>query len=182
MPEQTEVVTQVVATEQVAPAQSAPAEEAFDKERAMATINKLRETEKQARKDAAELASLKAEAQKRAEAEMTEVEKLKSQLAEQEKTTRATMAENAALAAGLPKEWADRLKGSTKVELETDAAEFAKLLPAQKPGAPKLGATNPQNPQQPETSEQMKQRLFGSQGMNIFDPKAAREHGGGVFG
>jgi hypothetical protein len=154
--------------------------EAFDKERAMKTINNLREIEKQAKKDAAELAALKAEEQKRKDAELSEAEKLKKQLAELEQTNRATMAENAALAAGLPKEWADRLKGSTKAELEADAAEFAKLIPAQQKLAPKINTTNPANAQQTETPEQQRERLFGKQG-NPFDLASIKAQGGGVI-
>lgn len=42
----------------------------------------------------------------------------------------ALIKRDAAEAAGLPKSWADRLKGATKEELEADAKELAKDLPA----------------------------------------------------
>jgi hypothetical protein len=189
MADQTDVTPQAGVTEQTAPAQVAPADETlgtdgkpFDPARALALIEKLKEENKQLKPKAKLADELTAKEKAKADADLTEVEKLKNQLAEQEKTTRSTMAENAALAAGLPASFADRLKGSTKAELEADAAEFAKLIPAQgqKP-APKLNTTNPQNAQQAETFAQQKERLFPTTGKNIFDPVAAREHGGGVI-
>ena len=51
-------------------------EEAFDKERALRTIHAQREEMKEAKAQLKELATLKAEAAKRAEAEMTEAERL----------------------------------------------------------------------------------------------------------
>lgn len=186
MPE-ADTPAQVAVEEPTTPAQVAPVvtEEPFDKDRAMATIQKLRETEKQAKKDAAELAAFKADAQKKADAELTEAQRLAKQLEDERKENRLTRAENAALLAGLPKEFASRLQGDTKEALEADALEFSKLFPEKvmtQKIAPKINTTNPQNPQQSETQEQMKARLFGGQGMSIFDPKAVRDHGGGVFG
>lgn len=47
-------------------------------------------------------------------------------------------AENAALQAGLPAEWADRLKGSTKEELVEDAKALAKLTGKKLKGDPEV--------------------------------------------
>lgn len=188
MPEEN-VTAQVAETEQTAPAQVVEADEVlgtdgkpFDPERAKALIEKLKEENKQL-KPKAKLADELAEKERlKAEAELTEVERLKNQLAEQEKVTRNTMAENVALAAGLPKEFADRLKGNTRAELEADAAELAKLIPANlQKQAPKINTTNPANATQNETLEQQRERLFGKQNTSIFDPNFAREKGGGVM-
>ncbi len=137
--------------------------EAFDKDRAMNTIKTLREAEKQGKKDAAELAALKAEDQKRKDAALTSEELLKKQVAELQQTNRNTQAENAALSAGLPKEFASRLQGDTKEALEADAAEFAKLFPDKVvlKQAPKLNTTNPANPTQNETPAQARERILG---------------------
>jgi hypothetical protein len=157
--------------------------EAFDKERAMNTIKNLREIEKQAKKDAAELATFKAEEQKRKDAALTEEERLKKQLAELEQSNRNTMAENVALAAGLPPELATRLKGNTRAELEADAAELVKLIPANAQKiAPKINTTNPANATQNETLEQQKVRLFPNRSASPFDAEFARSKGGGVVG
>jgi hypothetical protein len=166
-------------------ATKAAEDEVFDKERAMATINKLRETEKQAKKDAKELADLKAEAQKRADAELSETERLKKEnerlASEAAQTKLDLMRRDAIDAAGLPAEFATRLHGATAEELTADAQALAKALPTLKV-APKVNSTNPANATQNETYAQQKERLFPTQGKNIFDPGAAREHGGGVIG
>src|SRR5690606_9835470 len=60
------------------------AEEEFDKARAMETIKKLREIEKQYKKEKQELERLKADEQKRKESEMTEAEKAKVRVDELE--------------------------------------------------------------------------------------------------
>jgi hypothetical protein len=160
-----------------------PVEEVFDKDRAMQTIQKLREIEKQAKHEKKELELLKAEKSKREEAEMTESQRLTKQAEE-------ARAENAQLKAdilrrdviaetGLPAIFADRLKGTTKEEMLTDAQELAKTLPTLKV-APKISPTNPQNGSTNETEQQMRERIFGRQG-NIFDPNAIRKSGGGVI-
>ena len=64
---------------QVAVNTESTTEEAFDQERAMRTIHTLRQAETEAKAQLKELALLKAEAAKRAEAEMTEAERLKKQ-------------------------------------------------------------------------------------------------------
>ncbi len=142
-------------TETVEPAAQVAAnteakDEAFDKDRAMATIHSLREIEKKAKQDAKELAQLKADRQKQLDAELSETERLKKQADELAK-------ENARLSAdiirrdviaetGLPAIFAERLKGNTKEEMLEDAKELLKAIPAQ-PAKPtvKVSPTNPSN-------------------------------------
>lgn len=160
-----------------------PAEE-WDKERASKLIEKFRGEEKEWKAQRKELDQLKAEQKQRAEAEMTEADKLKQQA---EKLT----AENAALKAdllrrevvaetGLPSSLADRLQGATKEELLADAAKLLEILPKQKPGPPSLTPTNPPNGQLTETEAQKRDRLFGRQG-NPMDLETIKQQGGGVF-
>ena len=82
--------------------------------------------------------------QKEAEAKLSETELLKKQLGEAQAALRAKqMAElrqNAARAAGLPEELADRLNGETEEELTIDALALARSIP--KPQAV-VSATNP---------------------------------------
>lgn len=157
-------------------------DEAFDKDRAMATIKKLRDIEDQAKKDKKELDALKAEAQKRADAELSETERLKKQateLAEKNAKLESDLWRSKAISAtGLPDTFSDRLKGSTEAEILADAQELAKILPAQKV-APRLQATNPANATQNETDAQQRERLFGKTG-SVFDRAAIEAGGGGV--
>jgi hypothetical protein len=157
--------------------------EAFDKDRAMRTIHNLREIEKQAKKNERELEQLRAEKQKRDEAEMTEAQRLQKQAEE-------LSAKNAKLEAdllrrdvvaekNLPPILAERLQGTTKEEMLADADKLLKALPLSK-AAPKIPATNPNNGNITETEQQKRERLFGRQ-TNIFDADAIREGGGGVF-
>lgn len=165
----------------VAPQEAEPVEE-FDKERAMKTINQLREIEKQAKKDAKELEALKAEQKKREDAELTELERLKKEnaeiVAENAKTKADLLRRDVIAETGLPAMFADRLKGETREELLADAQELAKTLPELKT-APKLPKSNPDNANPSETDAQKRERLFGKQG-NPFDISAVKEKGGGV--
>lgn len=188
MPE-TDVTAQVAETEPTTPAQVVAVDETlgtdgkpFDPARAQALIEKLKKENSELKPKAKLADELTAKEKQKADAELTEVERLRNQLAEQAKTNLSTMAENAALLHGLPKEWADRLKGSTKADLEADAAEFAKLIPANlQKQAPKINTTNPANPQTAETEAQQRERLFGKQNANVFDINHIKEHGGGVL-
>jgi hypothetical protein len=167
--------------EQVAPpASETPAEE-WDKDRAMATITKLREIEKQAKKDQKEFERLKAEEQKRLEAQMTEAERFKKQadeLAAQNAKLQADILRRDVIAeAGLPSALADRLKGTTKDELLADAEELKKLLPKQKTNQ---SVTNPSGASIEETEAQKRERLFGKNA-DIFDIKTILAEGGGVI-
>jgi hypothetical protein len=160
-----------------------PVEEPFDKDRAMATINKLRETEKQAKKDAKELEQLKADKKQREEAEMTESQRNAKRAEELEaknaKLEGDIMRRDVIAETGLPALFADRLKGTTKEEMLADAQELAKTLPQLKT-APKLPPTNPENGTQNETDAQKRERLFGKQG-NPFTMENIKEKGGGVI-
>ena len=139
-------------------------EEAFDKDRALLTIHKLREIEKKAKQDAKELATLKAEQQKRADAELSETERLRKQveeLANEKARLSADIIRRDVIAeTGLPAIFADRLKGSTKDEMLADAAEIMKAIPqaAPKP-TPKISATNPANAENKMTDEERRKFL-----------------------
>jgi DNA repair exonuclease SbcCD ATPase subunit len=143
--------TETVATEaQAAAVTEAVQEEAFDKDRAMLTIHKLREAEKEAKKQLKELAELKAEKQKNIDATLSETEKLKKQadeLAKQNAQLQADIIRRDVVAeTGLPALFADRLKGATKEEMLEDAKELMKALPAQQAKQTvKVSATNPAN-------------------------------------
>jgi CRISPR/Cas system CMR subunit Cmr4 (Cas7 group RAMP superfamily) len=160
-----------------------PVEEPFDKERAMATITKLRETEKQAKAERKELEQLKAEKKQRDDAALTESERNKKErdelAAENAKIKTDLLRRDVISETGLPAIFADRLKGNTKEEMLADAEELAKTLPTLKT-APKLPATNPGNAQTSETDAQKRERIFGKQ-TNVFDSDAIRQAGGGVI-
>lgn len=169
------------APQQVAPPASEQPEEVWDQDRAMETIKKLREIEKQAKKDQKEFERLKADEQKRIEAQMTETERLQKQVAEfQQKNAEleTNMLRRDVIAEiGLPPQFADRLKGSTREELVEDAKALAALLPKQSQKSQAI--TNPGNASLNETDAQKRERLFGKQS-NIFDIKEIEAHGGGV--
>ena len=159
-----------------------PAEEVFDKERAMATINALRTIEKQAKQDQKELARLKADEQKRADAELSEIDRLKKQFADAEaekvKLQADILRRDVVAKTGLPAVFADRLKGTTEEEMTADAQEILKVLPQIK-SPPHLPPTQPGNGQIAETEQQKRDRLFGQNG-NVFDIKTIEAGGGGV--
>ncbi len=172
----------VEATPQAVVVPDAPTEEVFDKERAMLTIHKQREAEKEYKKQLKELETLKAEKVKREEAEMTESQRLQKQadeLAMQNAKLQADILRRDVIAeTGIPAIFADRLKGNTKDEMLADAQELAKSLPQMKI-APKVPPTNPPNAQNVETEAQKRERLFGKQ-QNVFNIDAIRAGGGGV--
>jgi 5'-3' exonuclease len=124
---------------------------------------------------------LKAEEQKRLEAQMTEAERLKKQtdelLAEKVKLESELMKRDVIAETGLPAALADRLKGSTKEELVNDAQELLKLLPKTK--SPQ-SVTNPSGASMEETEQQRRERLLGKSA-NIFDMKTIKAGGGGVI-
>lgn len=156
-------------------------EEEFDKERAMNTIRQLREIEKKAKADAKELEKLKAEEQKRKDAELSEVERLKKQADELTKAKAelelSIMRRDVISKTGLPAVFADRLKGATKEEMLADAETLKKSLPQIK--QPGQTVTNPGNASQTETEAQMRERLFGKNA-RIFDLNEIKKGGGGV--
>lgn len=164
--------------------QAEPTEE-FDKERAMATIRKLREREREAEKLAKKLdAYEKAEAQRK-EAEMSETEKLKAQLAEvTEKATkleRETLQRRAADEAGLPLVFADRVRGESYEDMLADAKKLLEAIPTVKtPQTPKVAPTNPGSGQpKVESDKELKARLHKEN--DVFDPAFMKAHGGGII-
>lgn len=177
----TEAVAEVETTKATEVPTESPDE--WDKERAKATILKLREQEKQDKKALKELETLKAEKQKREEAEMTESQRLQKQadeLVNQNAKLQADILRRDVVAeTGLPVFLSDRLKGTTKEEMLLDAQELLKNLPQAQKNAPKLPPTNPANGELVENEAQKRTRLFGNQ-TNVFDIKAIQEAGGGV--
>jgi hypothetical protein len=140
-------------------------EEPFDKERAMATISKLREAEKQAKKERVELEHLRQLEDARKKAELSETERLKAELAEREQKlkelTIKTQQQDIANKIGLPAIFATRIQGETPEEMEADARSMLEALPKQK-AAPNAGATSPgENAVTGETEQQKRKRLFG---------------------
>lgn len=158
-----------------------PVEEPFDKDRAMSTINKLRDVEKQAKQDKKELEQLRAEKQKQADATLSETERLQKErdtiAAENAKIKSDLMRRDVIAEVGLPASFASRLQGTTQEELLADAKELAKTLPQLKV-APKVPPTNP-GPTSPADQEtQVRQALFG--GGSRLDKDAIQRLGGGV--
>ena len=151
--------------ESTTPEQAEPEQE-FDKERAMATINKLREREKEANKLAKKLEAYEKAEAERKQAEMSETEKLKAQLAELEaKATRLEregLQRQAAEAAGLPLALASRLQGDNIEAMTADAKAMLEALPKPaNPKPPNIHATNPgANASQGETEAEKRRRLF----------------------
>jgi len=140
-------------------------EEPFDKERAMETIKKLRESEKQAKKDRAQLERLQSLEEERKQAELSETDRLKAQLQERDaklkKLTIESEQQKVAIEVGLPILFADRIKGETPEDMKADAKILLDAMPKQK-AAPNTGATNPgENAGSGETDEQKRKRLFG---------------------
>jgi hypothetical protein len=153
-----------IAETSTTPEQVEPVEE-FDKERAMATIKKLREHEKEAAKLAKELDAYKKAETERKQAEMSEIDRLKAQIEEaQAKATRLereSIQRQAAEAAGLPAALAGRIQGDTLEAMTADAKQMLEALP--KPNTtkpPQVHTTNPgANATQGETDDQKRRRL-----------------------
>lgn len=153
---------------------------ALDAERA-----KAKETAKQLKK----LAELEQAEQARSEAEMSETDKLKAQNAKLQATLDglklSDLKRTIAAEIGLPDVLAARIQGADEETMRADAEQLKEALPAQddpakpKPKA-KITPTNPASGQKTgETREETRSRIFG-RGMDIFDPAAAAQHGGGV--
>lgn len=141
------------------------AEDKFDEARAMETIHKLREAEKQGKKAAQELERYKKAEEERIKAELSETDRLKLELKvvqdKLEKTSIRTLQMEVAVEVGLPTALADRLKGETPEEMKADAKAILELMPKQK-AAPNTGATAPgSNVQTGETDVEKRRRLFG---------------------
>lgn len=151
----------------------------FNKDRAMATIEKLRQFEKDAKAYKKRLDELEAADIKRKEAELSETDKLKAQLVKATNDLNALRLTELKRQAGakfkLPEAFITRLNGTTLEELEADAEALAKALPKQT-----IPPTNPGMTQTGETREQQRARLFGGQKADLWDPATAAKHGGGV--
>jgi len=158
--------------------------ETFDKARAMETIHKLREIEKQYNKERKELERLKADEAKRKESEMSELEKAQKRAADLESELQRERVEKLRVKVAakyqLPEFFADRLKGETEEELEADAAQLAANLPKQNEKKSNLKANDVAGGEQKETDQQRRARLYNF-GNNPFNAEAASKNGGGVF-
>ncbi len=138
--------------------------EEFDKERAMVTIRKLRERDKEAERLAKKLEAFEKAEQERRQAEMSELEKAQQKATQLESELAGLrlkeLQRQAAKTAGIPDELAERLRGATLDELQADAEGLAKLLPKKQP--PPVPPTNPGNASgQGETLEERRRRLLG---------------------
>lgn len=157
--------------------------EEFDQSRAMALIEKLRAENKELAKRSKQVDELEAEKRKREEAELTELEKLKKTLAEAE--AKAKQAEHrelmrqAADKFGLTPALAKRLQGETLEELEADAEELSKEIPA-KPKTNVSATQVGEDSDARETAEQKRYRIYQGNAADVFDPKTAASMGGGV--
>jgi len=164
------------------PASEPPVEE-WDKERAAATIKAQREQEKALKNQLKDYERLKADEQKRLDAQLSETERLQKQATEAAAQVAKLQADilrrDVVSETGLPPIFADRLKGATKDEMLADAKEILKVLPQQPKTPPRVPPTNPDNGNPNETDAQKRERLFGRQG-NIFDMASIRDNGGGV--
>jgi hypothetical protein len=153
-------------------------EEAFDKERAMATIKNLRKFEKDAAKLSKELESYKLKEEERKKAELSEIDRLKLEAQEaKEKLAELTLDKQrreVAEKVKLPFALADRIKGETLEEMEADAKTLFDSLP--KGFTPKTGVTNPGS----QAIEPTTQRLNAD--IDPFSPAWVKAHGGGVVG
>ncbi len=159
--------------------------ETFDKARAMETIHKLREIEKQYNKERKEIERLKADEAKRQDAELSELQKAQKRAADLEGELQRERVEKlrrkVAAKHQLPDFLADRLKGETEEELETDAAQLAANLPKQQPEKrTNLKANDVAGGEQKETDQQRRARLYHF-GNNPFNAETAARNGGGVF-
>ncbi len=159
-----------------------PVEEPFDKDRAMKTIEKLRDIEKQHKQDRKELERLQAEEKKRADAQLSETERLQKERdeikAENAKIKSDLLRREVVDEVGLPATFATRLQGSTKDELLADAKELAKTLPQLKV-APKVPVTNPANGTTVNTEQELRAKLWGGS-TGRLDRDSIEKLGGGV--
>lgn len=159
-------------------------EKEFDKERAMTTIKNLREFEKKSKKLEKELQSYKDAEQKRKESEMSEIDKEKTRADAAETELKQLKTEKLkreiAEKAGLPAEFADRLRGETPEELEADAKAFSEKLP--KP-TPKISTTNPDSniATSKKTEMELLQEIKSGGAPGIFSLGGNQSQGGGVF-
>lgn len=141
-----------------------------------AELEAARKALKDANREAAErrkkLDAIEKAEKDKADAELSEAEKLRRELADATTRLKAAETDNlkrkVATETGLPAELIDRLRGDDEEALKADAKELLKLIPK----APKLGATNPGQAKQ-ESIYDMGKRLLSEQQADIWT-------GGGV--
>lgn len=157
---------QVVEMTETTTATAEPVEEEFDKERAMATIKKLREFEREADKLRKQVSAFEKAEAERKQAELSEMERLQAQYEEAAQKAarleRESLQRQAAETAGLPVALASRLQGETLEAMVEDAQAVLEALPKpQKDKPPQVLTTNPgANASQGETVEQKRARLI----------------------
>lgn len=126
-----------------------------------------------------------AEKKLKEDAELSEIDKLRRQLADTEAQAKALRLDGlktkVAAEIGLPPAFAARLQGEDEDALKADAKSLLEAIPKQ-PATPKIQPTNPANAQAPtETAAMRRQRIYsgGSTG-GIFDVGGTEKRGGGV--
>jgi len=142
----------------------------------------LKEANNEAAKRRKKLEEYEKQELTRQQAELTEAEKLKSELDQvraELKTSRLTeLKRSIAAEVGLPDAFIPRLMGEEAQDIREDAKKLLEAIPKPKP------TPSPTNPGQAategRTEAQMRNAIYGS-AANIFDPEVARRHGGGVF-
>lgn len=160
--------------------------EEFDKDRAMETIKKLRDIEKQYKQEKKELERLKADEAKRKEAEMSEIEKAQKRANDLEAELKRERSEKMRLKVAakyqLPEAFANRLQGETEEELDADAKALAELLPKPQPEkkTPLLKANDIADGKVSKTDAQRRAEIY-SRGESPFDLDSIKQNGGGVF-
>jgi multidrug efflux pump subunit AcrB len=151
-------------------------------------LEQIRAALKKANNEAAKYRKLAdeqtAQAKAKEDAELTEMERLKRQVAEYEtrvkQADKERMQRKVGAEAGLPEVLALRLQGDDEDAMREDAKAILATLP-KKPTTPTLSATNPGNGQPPtETDAQRRARLQGM-GSDPFSVEGAARMGGGVF-
>lgn len=195
MPDEEKVET-TAQPEQQPVAETVKAEEApkgpdgtpWDPDRAMETIQKLREEAKVADKLRKQVEAFEKAEQERKEAAMSELEKAQERAKEAEARAaaleRKQLAREIADEVGLPVALADRLQGSTADEMKADAQALLESLPKSAKPQPNVSATNPgTNATGNETREQhdarIRETVFGVP-VDPFSPDILRKQGGGV--
>jgi predicted RNase H-like nuclease (RuvC/YqgF family) len=147
-----------------APEQVEPVEE-FDKDRAMATIQKLRQFEKEADKLRKQVSAFEEAEQKRKQAEMSEIDRLKAQYEEATQKAarleRESLQRQAADATGLPLALATRLQGDDLEAMQADAKAILEVMPKGTKQAPNLPTTNPGAGGTPKPTDEERLRRLG---------------------
>lgn len=150
--------------------------------------SKAKAMEKEKEAAAKKLAKLEEAEQKRQDAELSETEKLKKQLADAEKKAaeaeRKAIRQMIAAETGLPAVLAERLQGDDEEAMREDATKLLEALPKTEPAKkqnPNINPTNPAAAQQGETLAQKKARLGLTREFNLFTEAGNEALGGGVL-